>query len=144
MSAVESMAQRIPVLMYHRVGEAHNTWESRYAISPAGFTDHMRALRRRGFQAVGIDEFVDWLEGGAVLPEGAFLLTFDDGFRGVREHALPVLEKLGWPCTVFLVSDLIGGQDVWTRQTNPSGQTYPLLDAREIREIGRASCRERV
>jgi peptidoglycan/xylan/chitin deacetylase (PgdA/CDA1 family) len=135
MSAVESMAQRIPVLMYHRVGEAHNTWESRYAISPAGFTDHMRALRRRGFQAVGIDEFVDWLEGGAVLPEGAFLLTFDDGFRGVREHALPVLEKLGWPCTVFLVSDLIGGQDVWTRQTNPSGQTYPLLDAREIRDM---------
>jgi len=132
---VISHTQRVPVLMYHRVGEAHNSWEARYAISPRGFAAHMRALRRRGFRAIDIDDLVSWLEGGVALPEGTFLLTFDDGFRGVREHALPVLEELGWPCTVFLVSDLIGGQDDWTRQSNPSGQTYPLLDGGEIRDL---------
>ncbi|MCU0842821.1 MAG: polysaccharide deacetylase family protein [Thiobacillaceae bacterium] len=131
---------RIPVLMYHRVGEAHNAWEARYAISPAGFAAHMRTLHRRGFRAVAIDDLVAWLEGRTALPEGAFLLTFDDGFRGVREHALPVLEELGWPCTVFLVSDLIGGQDVWTQKSNPSGQTYPLLDADEIRDMQNRGC----
>jgi peptidoglycan/xylan/chitin deacetylase (PgdA/CDA1 family) len=132
-----SQAQRVPVLMYHRLGEARNDWEARYAISPANFAAHMRALAAKGYRAVGIDALVDWLEGGSPLPDNALLVTFDDGFRGVREHALPVLEALRWPFTVFLVSDLIGGEDVWTRDANPAGVTYPLLDADEIRDMQR-------
>jgi len=128
-------SSRVPVLMYHRVGEAGNAWEARYAISADNFAAHMRALAAAGWHPVGIDALVAWLEGGPALREGAFLLTFDDGFRGVREYALPVLEQLNWPFTVFLVSDLIGGEDVWTRSSNPSGQTYPLLDAGEIRDM---------
>jgi len=130
-------AHRIPVLMYHRIGAAGNAWEARYTIGPENFAAQMQALARRGFRAVSIDSLVAWLEGGAPLPEGAFVLTFDDGFRGVREHALPVLERLGWPCTVFLVSDLIGGRDAWTQAENPSGATYPLLDESEIRDMMR-------
>lgn len=135
-----SQTQRVPVLMYHRVGKAHNAWEARYAISADGFAAHMRALATAGYRPVEIDAFVDWLEGGATLPAGAFLLTFDDGFQGVREHALPVLESLHWPFTVFLLSDLIGEQDVWTRASNPSGQTYPLLNAAEIRDMQERGC----
>lgn len=130
-------AQRIPVLMYHRVGPTLNAFEARYGIRPEAFAAHMRALARKGYQAVPIQGLVEWLEGGPPLPNGAFVLTFDDGFRGVREHALPVLEALGWPFTVFLVSDLIGGEDVWTRGENPSGATYPLLDETEIRDMQR-------
>lgn len=128
-------AERVPVLMYHRVGDAHNAWEARYAISPQNFAAHMHKLARRGYRAVPISALTAWLEGGPPLPQGAFLLTFDDGFAGVREHALPVLEGLGWPATVFLVSDLIGGRDEWTRSSNPGGVTYPLLTAEEILEM---------
>lgn len=135
-----SQTLRVPVLMYHRVGVVHNAWEARYTISADGFAAHMRALAAGGYRPVGIDAFVAWLEGGAALPEGAFLLTFDDGFQGVREHALPVLESLHWPFTVFLLSDLIGEQDVWTRASNPSGQTYPLLNAAEIRDMRGRGC----
>lgn len=126
---------RIPVLMYHRVGEAHNDWEARYAISPENFAAHMHALARRGYRAVAIDDLVAWLEGGPALPEGAFLLTFDDGFLGVHDHAWPILRALDWPCTIFLVADRIGGRDDWTRASNPSGTTYPLLDADHIRAM---------
>jgi peptidoglycan/xylan/chitin deacetylase (PgdA/CDA1 family) len=135
-----SHSARVPVLMYHRVGESHNAWEARYAISAANFAAHMRALAAAGYRPITVDAFVAWLEGGAALPEGAFLLTFDDGFRGVREHALPVLETLQWPFTIFLVSDLIDGQDVWTRVSNPSGRTYPLLNADEIRDMQKRGC----
>ena len=132
-----SKASRVPVLMYHRVGDAHNDWEARYAISPQNFAAHMQTLARKGYRAVGIDALVAWLGGGPPLPEGAILITFDDGFRGVREYALPVMEGLDWPFTVFLVSDLIGQEDVWTRDSNPAGVTYPLLDADEIRDMQR-------
>jgi peptidoglycan/xylan/chitin deacetylase (PgdA/CDA1 family) len=135
-----SAASRVPVLMYHRVGGADNGWEARYAISPENFAAHMKMLADHGHQAVDIDRLVDWLEGGEPLPEGAFLLTFDDGFRGVREHALPVLEQLGWPFTVFLVSDLIGNEDVWTRASNPSGKVFPLLNGEEIRDMQQRGC----
>jgi peptidoglycan/xylan/chitin deacetylase (PgdA/CDA1 family) len=123
--------------MYHRVGTAHNDWEARYAITPGNFAAHVSALVRKGYRAVTIDALVDWLGGGPPLPQSAILVTFDDGFRGVREHALPVLEAAGWPFTVFLVSDLIGGEDEWTRASNPAGVTYPLLDRHEIRDMQR-------
>lgn len=135
-----SHSTRVPVLMYHRIGEARNAWEARYAISADGFAAHMRALAGAGYRPVSIDALVAWLEGGPALPERALLLTFDDGFRGVREHALPMLESLQWPFTVFLVSDLIGGQDFWARESNPSGMTYPLLDAEEIRDMQGRGC----
>lgn len=132
-----TQAARVPVLMYHRVGQAGNAWEARYCISPANFAAQMQALERKGHHAVGIDGLVNWLEGGPPLPQGAIVITFDDGFRGVREHALPVLESMGWPFTVFLVSDLIGQEDDWTRASNPDGVTHPLLDADEILDMQR-------
>ena len=125
------------VLMYHRVGPARNAWEARYAISPGRFEAHMQALAREGLHAVSAESLSAWLDGGTPLAAGAFVLTFDDGFRDVRVNALPVLERLHWPFTVFLVSNLVGKEDFWTRSSNPDGATYPLLDAEEILDMQR-------
>ena len=133
-------SDRVLVLMYHRVGQVGNDLEARYCVSPERFKAHMQALVKRGHRAVPERALVDWLHGGPRLPQGAFVLTFDDGFRGVREHALPVLEALGWPFTVFLVSDLLGDEDVWTRSRNPDGTTYPLLTAEEVLDMQRRGC----
>ena len=51
------------------------------------------------------------------------------------EHAAPTLKTLGWPATVFLVSQLIGQRDAWCETHNPSGVTYPLMNASQIREL---------
>jgi peptidoglycan/xylan/chitin deacetylase (PgdA/CDA1 family) len=128
-------AVRVPVLMYHRVGEAHNDWERKYCVGARRFSEHMRTLARAGWRAVSIDDFFSWLDNRTELPEQSFLLTFDDGFLGVHEHAAPVLTDLGWPATVFLVSQLIGQRDTWCEAHNPSGVTYPLMDASHIREL---------
>ena len=88
-----SSAQRIPVLMYHRIGSAHNDWERKYCVSPETFAAHMDTLARSGWKAISIDDFFVWLDGRAKLAEGAFLLTFDDGFLGVHDHAAPVLRR---------------------------------------------------
>jgi len=125
------------VLMYHRVGSARNDWEARYAISPERFAAHMLALAQHGMHAVSMNALSGWLDDGVAPGDGAFVLTFDDGFRDVREHALPVLERLHWPSTVFLVSELIGTDDAWTRTSNPDGRTYPLLNAGEILDMQR-------
>jgi peptidoglycan/xylan/chitin deacetylase (PgdA/CDA1 family) len=121
--------------MYHRVGPAHNAWESRYCIPPDRFDEHMHYLARRGMQACSLQDFFAWLEHETTLPDGSFLLTFDDGFLGVYEHTAKVLQELGWPATIFLVSGRIGGRDDWCQAENPSGATYPLLAPEHIRSM---------
>lgn len=128
-------AVRVPVLMYHRLGVAHNDWERKYCVSPQLFAHQMQALVRNGWHAVSLDAFFGWLEGREHLQERSFLLTFDDGFLGVHEHAAPVLSAIGWPATVFLVSSLIGYRDEWCAAENPGGATYPLMGAHHIREL---------
>ena len=124
--------KRIPVLMYHRIGTVHNNWESRYCIPPDQFTRHMHRLAAQGMRACSVTDFFAWLGQEKKLPDGSFLLTFDDGFLGVYEHAAPVLRELGWPATVFLVSQQIDGRDEWCQTQNPSGATYPLLAMEHI------------
>jgi len=128
-------AERLAVLMYHRVGEAIDDHERRYGIAPDRFRAHMLALSARGMQPCSIEQLFAWLDGKLMLPSGSFLLTFDDGFLGVYEHALPVLEELGWPATVFLVSSLTGRTDAWSGRENPGKRMFPLLDAPHIREM---------
>lgn len=129
------MTDSAVVLMYHRVGTARNAWERKYCVSPERFADQMDALAAHGRRAVPLQSMLTWLDGRAELAPGSIVLTFDDGFAGVHDHALPVLERRGWPFTVFLVSDLIGQQDMWTRAENPSGTTHPLLDLATIKAM---------
>lgn len=123
---------RVPVLMYHRVGAAHNVRERKYCVAPQVFNDHLRRLADAGYTAVPMDRFFAWIEGGQPLPDRSLVITFDDGFLGVYEHAFPLLKALGWPATIFLVTDLIGKDDQWSRRSDPSAQTYPLMDVPHI------------
>jgi len=128
-------ATRVLVLMYHRVGESVNAWEQRYCVEPSRFAAHMRALHKRGYRPVRDDDFFDWLAGRASLPAQSFLLTFDDAFEGVFEHARPVLLKLGWTATVFAVSGRMGGDDAWDLQNNPAGRRHRLMTEAQVRTL---------
>lgn len=130
-------ANRVTALMYHRIGNARNDWEHKYCIGPGRFATHMLALQRCGMQPCSIEDFVAWLEGTCALSEGSFVLTFDDGYLGVYEHAFPLLSQMGWPAAVFLVSGLTGKKDKWVGRENPSGMTYPLLGRAEIDTMAR-------
>ena len=128
-------AERIPVLMYHRIGDALNAWEQKYCTSPRNFAAHMQALVGKGYRACAINDFIGWLVGDIQLPDKSVLITFDDGYLGVFEHGLPVLRKLEWPAVMFLVSGLIGKSDSWCQRDNPSRKTYPLMGIEEIQTM---------
>lgn len=132
-------ANRIPVLMYHRVGAIQTPAEEKYCVTPARFTSHMRALASRGYRAVPLAAFMDWRELGTSLREKDFVLTFDDGFRGVLEHAAPVLAELNWPFTVFLVTDRLNDTDRWN-QLSGLGGGHQLLGVEELPQLQAARC----
>jgi peptidoglycan/xylan/chitin deacetylase (PgdA/CDA1 family) len=59
------------------------------------------------YDVVPLHEFVHRLTRPASLRALA-AVTFDDGYSGVFEHAVPILDALGIPATVFLVADAPG------------------------------------
>lgn len=44
-------------------------------------------------------------------------ITFDDAFESVFDHALPVLARLGFPCTVFVPTGNLGRVPGWRMET---------------------------
>lgn len=81
------------VLCYHAVSD---TWEDRLSVRPAELERQLRFLRLRGFR--GTDA-----AGALAGRRRAAHVTFDDAYRNV-ETALPALERLGFPATVFVCS----------------------------------------
>lgn len=81
------------VLCYHAVSD---TWNDRLSVGPAELERQLRFLRLRGFR--GIDA-----AGAVAGRRGAVHVTFDDAYTSV-EAALPVLERLRIPATVFACS----------------------------------------
>lgn len=127
-------AQRIPVLMYHRVGEPDHAHDI-YCIRPDRFAAQMRSLSKNGYSAVSIEDFDAWRHGTKSLPPGAFVLTFDDGFTGVHDYAAPILREMGWPATVFLVTGKLGGNSNWQVTVDQPMRPHRLMDQAKLREL---------
>ena len=130
-------AERVPVLMYHRVDPQGAPDALRYCVTPRRFASHLRWLADQGWQPCTIAAFDRWFHGQAALPPRSVLITFDDGFSGVHEHAWPLLRAHGWPATVFLVSGLIGGRDRWISQEFGTAGANALLGREQIAEMAR-------
>jgi peptidoglycan/xylan/chitin deacetylase (PgdA/CDA1 family) len=72
----------------------------------------VRYLQSTGRDIVTLDESLRRL--AAPGSRDFVVLTFDDGYRNNLTNALPVLEALGAPFTVYVNSDMVNGQgDVW-------------------------------
>lgn len=107
------MSSRVPVLMYHRVGPKATDWDSHYSVTAKGFASHVEALAHAGYTACSLDDFRCWLDAEGTLPPKSVLITFDDGFCGVHDFALPVLREHRWPFTVFVVTGKLGKPADW-------------------------------
>ena len=132
--------ERIPVLMYHRIGPTEGHAEARYCVTPDRFAAHMSLLAVAGSRPCRWARWPRLAGRRACTGPGDFVLTFDDGFLGVREHALPVLERLGWPFTVFLVTDLLGGVDAWKHSDGAASGQHLLLSADDVLAMRERGC----
>lgn len=73
---------------------------------PSRFEAHLVHLRR-WYQPVGVGAVVEWLGGGADLPERAVWVTFDDGVPSVIDAGLPLLVSYEVPSTIFICPGVI-------------------------------------
>jgi peptidoglycan/xylan/chitin deacetylase (PgdA/CDA1 family) len=79
----------------------------------------MTALARAGWRTLTLAEFA--ASSSPFLfpitrlssPTRTFLLTFDDGYASLADHAYPVLADVGFTATTFLITDFVGRMNTW-------------------------------
>jgi len=88
------------VLCYHAISD---TWRDPLSVSPGVFERQVRAVLQRGYRPASAAE--------TIAGRGKLLhVTFDDAFRSVS-RALPALDRLGAPATVFVCPALADGAE---------------------------------
>lgn len=116
------------ILTFHRVradrGAAFAP-NAHLEITPEFLEVLVKRLRREGRDIVTLDEAMKRLAGGSEAPFA--VLTFDDGYRDNLEVALPVLQRLDAPFTVYVATGMID------RAINPWWLTLEEVIAREPR-----------
>ncbi|HET7795902.1 MAG TPA: polysaccharide deacetylase family protein [Rhizobacter sp.] len=123
--ALRKLAGRGPtirVLTYHRFGDAvRDPW----CVSAAAFEEQMRWLAERKL-AVSLDDVERFVRGEIELPDGAVLVTMDDGFSSVLHIAAPIMQRYRIPSVAYVTTSFVGTNSV-------SGERY--LTWEEVRSL---------
>ncbi len=98
-------SEKLAVLVYHHIEEPAT---SDVSCTPREFSAQISELLANGFTPVRLDEAKAFLKGEARGKRKPVLITFDDGYESLYQHALPVARKQGVPMTVFVVTSRIG------------------------------------
>jgi peptidoglycan/xylan/chitin deacetylase (PgdA/CDA1 family) len=132
--AVNGDGRSLRVLMYHKVNDLPN---NRMSMPVSLFDDQMAELGALGYTVVGLDAVLAHYVGRQPLPDGAVLITFDDGYRDNLENAAPVLKKYGYPAVQFVPIAYVGDSQPLPHEKHLSahGVFNPTVDWDEIREL---------
>jgi peptidoglycan/xylan/chitin deacetylase (PgdA/CDA1 family) len=112
------------IVAYHAVS---SVWRSPLAVPERTLRTQLDFFRKRGYIGLTFAESERRRQDGS-LPPRSLVVTFDDGFRSIL-RAKPILDELGFPATVFVVTRFVDGR---------LPLDWPGLEA-----VGIASCDDR-
>jgi peptidoglycan/xylan/chitin deacetylase (PgdA/CDA1 family) len=103
--------RRVLILSYHRVvadfaGEARRSLYT-LNIEQKTFRRHLEVLQE-SHDVVSLDDALSVLDGTRQAARDVAVVTFDDGYRDVYQHAFPVLRDLRIPALVYVPSAFVG------------------------------------
>lgn len=108
------------VLIYHSISSRPEPLPSNIDISPARFERHLNWLSRRC-------DVVSLVETLSTSAKRRVAITFDDGFRDNLTVALPLLEKFGFPMTLFVTAGLVDDKEYLSEEELREISEHPLI-----------------
>jgi peptidoglycan/xylan/chitin deacetylase (PgdA/CDA1 family) len=94
----------VAVLMYHEIRKGPNT----LFLPAPELADHLEALGQAGYVGITLEQLYQAYSGGAKLPLHPVVLTFDDGYASFYTNAFPLLQRYGYPGTLFVITGNVG------------------------------------
>ncbi len=123
----------VPILTYHSLDDSGTVT----SVAPRDFRQHMQILADRGFSGITLSALLDCWDRRGPLPPRPVVITFDDGFANVFEHAAPLMSDLGFRATIFVVSGRCGQTNDWPNQASRASR-LPLLSWSELAQMAAA------
>jgi len=96
------------VFIYHRFDDSRFPSTN---ISGGDFQSHLEILHRQDFTVLTLGQIVDKIKHGESLPQRCAAITVDDAYRSFLTSGWPLLKSFGFPATLFVSTDLVGGGD---------------------------------
>lgn len=102
--------RKVPGLLFHSILPG-SLQPNLSCISIDKFTKIIHQLKSIGYHSITISN--------ASLTDDNFaeckkiIITFDDGFQSVYNHAIPILESVNFKVTIFCVTGFIGKSSTW-------------------------------
>lgn len=125
--------RRVAILGFHKIGEPpageSPTW---FYISKSIFEGFLRWLKANAWQVIDCETFLRGLEFPEILPERAALITFDDGYRSMRDVALPVLRTHNVPSVLFVPVGYVGTTNQFDAGIEP---LEPMCDWQDLQDL---------
>jgi peptidoglycan/xylan/chitin deacetylase (PgdA/CDA1 family) len=106
-------------LLYHHVSS--DGGGSRYFVDTENFRQQMKALRRWGYTSITPSYLAQVLVHGGELPARPVIITFDDGNLDVYTNAFPIMQKMGFIGTMYIVTERLN--------------SYNLVNAEQLAEM---------
>ncbi len=119
-----------PILCYHKVERRHELGVTR--ISPRRFARQVERLAAAGWRTLTLAELSACARGERRAGPKELAITFDDAYRGLRDHAFPVLEAHGFRATCFVITEYAGRLNRW--DVAYGGRRFAHLAWRDMRK----------
>lgn len=116
----------IPVLMYHRIWPA---MKDRITQTPEQLEEQLVFLKQNGYEAISMQHYLEIARGKEKDPGNCVLITFDDGYYNNLNYAYPILEKLDFKASFFIIGDSLEGN---TEGKDPLNRK---MNAEELRSL---------
>ncbi|XHR30029.1 MAG: polysaccharide deacetylase family protein [Chthoniobacteraceae bacterium] len=121
-------AAEVIVLGYHRVVDQVKAPGTE--ISKADFEAQMQQLKDQGITVIPMHDLLAWKRGEKDIPARSAVITMDDGWKSQYENAWPILQKFGYPFTLFIYTDYVRGG------AKSGGQSISWEQIAEMRDAG--------
>lgn len=108
LAASACRAGEVSAFVYHRFGDPRYPSTN---ISLQAFSEQLAWLKANDYHVLPLGDIVHRLRTAQALPERCAVLTVDDAFRTFLTGAMPLLRRYGYPVTLFVSTDAVGGED---------------------------------
>lgn len=128
-------ARRVPVILYHNIGEPRANEYPGLTTPPAEFEGQLRLLSKMGYTSILPDDWLRWRDQGGELPDRPAMLVFDDAYEEAARVGFPLLRRYGFGAACMVVTSCIGSTNRWDEEAGrPSCQ---IMSAEQILEWAR-------
>jgi peptidoglycan/xylan/chitin deacetylase (PgdA/CDA1 family) len=120
-------AHGLTVLGYHRIDDSGG----HLSVRTDDFKAHLDFIEASGFDVIDVTS--PRLPRRSEMP--CIAITFDDGYQSVADKAWPELKARGWPATLYVVSQYLGGGAVFPWDTESDSDRARLMGTGAVRDL---------